>query len=44
MIWLALALACGVFNGEPDATPPTDERKLLLVYTADVHGEIEPCG
>jgi len=44
MIWLFVA-ACGVLTPDEDR-PKADPvgRHFQLVYTADVHGEIEPCG
>jgi len=43
VIGLWMLAACGWFSGD-DGSPPSDERVIRLVYTADVHGEIEPCG
>jgi hypothetical protein len=42
MIWAWLLAACS--PSPPGASEPRTERSLKLVYTADVHGEIEPCG
>jgi len=42
---LFLVLGC---TAEPDPAPAAASRgdvtELTLVYTGDVHGEIEPCG
>ena len=43
MSWLWLLMACS--TTEPAAPLVVDgQRTLSLIYTADVHGEIEPCG
>lgn len=39
IFWLAM-LACS--DGEP--TVADNEQSFALIYTANVHGEIEPCG
>jgi hypothetical protein len=40
--WVWLLTACSPV--ETVIPVAGDERTLKLVYTADVHGEIEPCG
>ncbi len=40
MIWLLALLAC---DSADDGKSPGD-RTVRLVYSADMHGEIEPCG
>ena len=41
-VWVWLFTACTPV--ETASTVVGAERTLKLVYTADVHGEIEPCG
>ncbi len=44
MFWWFVA-ACGFFSADEGLlTTGPDGRRFQLVYTADVHGEIEPCG
>ena len=40
--WIWLLAACS--STEPAPVTAGAERSLKLVYTADVHGDIEPCG
>ena len=45
MIWALLLLACGTPQQGVSPAEQTDGlQDFSLVYTANVHGEIEPCG
>jgi hypothetical protein len=41
-MWFLAWLACS--TPEPTPEPAAKESVFSLVYTANVHGEIEPCG
>jgi hypothetical protein len=41
-VFLWLLAACS--QPDPVAITPAPAGQFQLVYTADVHGEIEPCG
>jgi hypothetical protein len=43
MIGAWMLAACSWLSG-PKPLPEPDGVSFELVYTADVHGEIEPCG
>lgn len=40
---ITLLLACAGDDVAPELEAPAD-RELALVYSHDLHGEIEPCG